>query len=186
MYRRLQSLTAVRSRMMTRMTTTSPRPLHRRRWFLALLAALVVAAAAIGAYLDWIWWHPERAIVTTLAAIGLLLLAGLLVAIRRGVVRSIGLATAAVGAGLIIGQLVGPGRELPTHSDGTMTIRLTSPVVSEASGPADCATVSTHDQLQVEGDPNMRLPLPGRDAREYPFISPSVASGDMWAREEAG
>ena len=46
--------------------------------FIGVLVVVGLAAAAIGAYLDWLWWHPSEAIVITLVAIAAILLAGLL------------------------------------------------------------------------------------------------------------
>jgi hypothetical protein len=150
------------------------------RW-VAVLLVIGVAAALIGAYLDWMWWHPTKGILITLVAIGALLLAGVLAALRRRVASRVALGALALGAGLLIGQAVGPSREAPQLAAGSMVLRLDSPVAAEVSGPADCQTVPAGDQLQVSGDVNTRLPIDGMEPHEYPTVTPGVSFGDMWA-----
>ena len=160
--------------------TTRQRP--RRTWlFLGVLIVLAAVAAVVGGYLDWLWWHPTQGIVITLAAIGLVLLAGVLALFRRPITGAAAMVALALGAGLLIGQTFGPARELPQVSIGTMTLRLTEPIQAEAAGPANCSTVTAGDQLQVSQDVNTRLPLAGVPAERYPLVSASFSSGDMWA-----
>jgi hypothetical protein len=135
----------------------------------------------IGGYLDWVWWHPTRGVVGTLAAGALLLLAGALAAARRPQANRFALGAAAVGVGLLIGQAVGPMREPVELSSGTITIRLDSPVPSSATGPADCQTVPSGEHLQVTADVNTRLSIPEVDPAHSPTIVTSVSFGDMWA-----
>jgi len=82
----------------------------------------------------------------------------------------------AVGVGLLAGQNLGPDREpLVGPVDGTMTLRLTSPVVGVATGPAFCTNVASATEFQVSGDSNIRLDTP-----DQPFVSISVNVGDRW------
>jgi hypothetical protein len=151
--------------------------------WVAILLVIAGAAAVVGAYLDWLWWHPAKGILVTLVAIGALLLAGVLAALRRRATTPVALGALALGVGLLLGQAVGPSREAPQLQTGSMTLRLDSPVAAEVSGRADCQTVPAGDQLQVTGDVNTRLPLHGMEPQEYPSVMASVSSGDMWAPE---
>lgn len=56
-----------------------------------------------------------------------------------------------------------------------MTLRLMSPIVATATGPADCQNVASATEFQVSGDPNMRLDTPDR-----PFVSVYLNVGDRW------
>ena len=56
-----------------------------------------------------------------------------------------------------------------------MTLRLESPVVGVATGPANCTNVASATEFAVSGDPNMRLDTPDR-----PFVSASLDRGDRW------
>jgi drug/metabolite transporter superfamily protein YnfA len=147
----------------------------------AVLLVIAGAAAVVGAYLDWMWWHPTKGILITLVAIGALLLAGVLAALRRRITARIALGAVAVGAGLLLGQAVGPSREPLQGAIGSMTLRLDGPVASEVTSAADCQTEASGDQLQVSGDINGRLPLDGMDPRQYPSVSALFSAGDRWA-----
>jgi hypothetical protein len=153
--------------------------------FYGLLVALAAVAAVVGGYLDWLWWHPTQGIVITLAAIGLILLAGALALFRRPITGSAAMVALALGAGLLVGQTVGPARGLPQVSIGTMSLTLTEPIPAVATGPADCSSALSGDQLQVQvtQDVNTRLPLEGEPAERHPFVSAGFSSGDMWAPE---
>jgi len=155
---------------------TGPGPRSRRPLVLLVLAALAIVAALGGAYLDWIWWHPMRAITTTLIAIGLIVVGvvGLLIRVRP--VRFVGLGALAVGIGLIAGQVLGPVRELPTQSEGTMHVSLSRPAQVELDLPAMCQTVSTFDNLDVSADDMGALTL--EDGTHSMMIR--VTIGDMW------
>jgi hypothetical protein len=134
-----------------------------------------VVAGVVGAWFDWIWWEPYNGIVITLLG-GLLLVLGFVVGlVPRSLVRSIGLVVAGLGAGLLLGQNLGPARELPTTSHGTMTVRLTSPLVAEATSPATCSSTSDARNVAIfaESPSGMRL-VDGYAA------SPSLRIGDMW------
>jgi hypothetical protein len=91
-------------------------------------------------------------------------------------VRRAALVIVAVGIGLVAGQNLGPSREpLMIPSDGTLTLRLDSPVVGVATGPAICSNVASATEFQVSGDPNVRLDTP-----DQPFVSIYVNVGDRW------
>jgi hypothetical protein len=124
-----------------------------------------------------------QGIVITLAAIGLLLLAGMLALFRRRITTSGSMLALALGAGLLIGQTFGPSREPLEISTGQMMLRLDAPIQAVATGPADCQTVASGAELQVTQDVNARLPLEGVELARYPLVSTSFSSGDRWAPE---
>jgi len=127
-------------------------------------AILFLAAAILGAYLDWVWWPVYSGLMITIAAGLILIVAGLLALAARGNARRVALLGLAVGVGLLAGQNLGPSREpLISQPDGTITMELESPVVAVASGPADCTNVASATEFQVSGDPNLRLDSPDRD-----------------------
>ena len=67
--------------------------------------------AAIGAYLDWLWWHPTQGIVVSLMAIAAILLVGLLfLFVARSPPGWPSLALPSARA-LLLGQWIGPSRE---------------------------------------------------------------------------
>jgi hypothetical protein len=146
-----------------------------------IIAVIVFAVAAIvGAYLDWIWWPVYSGLVITLAAGAILFVGGVLALIGRGIhsgiVRRIALVVLVVGVGLVAGQNLGPSREpLINPSGGTITLRLESPVVGVATGPANCTNVASATEFAVSGDPNIRLDTPDR-----PFVSIYLDVGDRW------
>ena len=155
-----------------------------RGLFIAMLVVVALAAAAIGAYLDWLWWYPTEAIVITLMAIAAILLAGLLFLFRRSMTTRLAFIGLAFGVGLLVGQLIGPSREEITVTTGTMTLHLDGPIQGDASGPANCSTVASGDELQVTMTPPARLEIEGVDPQEHPIVSSTVAYGDRWQPEE--
>lgn len=117
-------------------------------------------------------WRP----IIALAAGVLLFSGGILALIGRGIVRRVALVVLAGGIGLVAGQNLGPSREpLIYQGGGTMTLRLTSPIVATGTSPADCQNVASATEFQVSGDPNMRLDTPDR-----PFVSVYLDVGDRW------
>lgn len=152
--------------------------------FIAMLVAVGLVAAAIGAYLDWLWWLPYQGIVVTLVAIGAVLLAGLLFLLRRALTTRLAFIGLAIGIGLLMGQWLGPSREPLFLDSGTMTLHLSGPIEADASGPANCQMVASGEELQVSGDTNIRLEIDGMDPQEYPLVSPSFAFGDRWQPDE--
>jgi hypothetical protein len=163
-------------------TTTS----GRRGLFIAVLIVVGLVAAAIGAYLDWLWWHPTEGILVTLIAIGAILLAGLLFLFRRSIITRLAFIGLAIGVGLLLGQWLGPSREPLAIADGTMTMRLDGPVQAEATGQALCQVVASGEELYVSQDINARLALDGVPAEAYPFVSGSFARGDRWQPDQGG
>ena len=149
--------------------------------FAATLLVLLSIAVGVGAYLDWIWWHPTQGIVVTLVAIGLLLVAGVALVLRRPLATRLALATAVVAAGLLAGQLLGPQRPTLEGSEGTMTIRLDAPIGADGSGSAYCQAEPDGGQIQVSDDSNIRLSLPGVQPEARPFVSAVVYRGDRWS-----
>ena len=153
--------------------------------FIAIGVVVLIAAAVIGAYLDWMWWPAYDGIVITIAAAALLLLGGVAWIVGRlsgrRVARRVGTIIVAIGVGLVVGQVVGPSREPLLMSDGTMTLRLESPVVASASSPATCTNGASQTEFMVSGDPNMRLDTPDR-----PFISVSFDVGGRWEALDGG
>jgi hypothetical protein len=168
--------------------TTSTRPTavarHRRR-FIAVLVPLFVVAALAGAYIDWMWWPLYSGLMLTIGAIAILLVGGVLWLIglvRRGIVRRIAIAVLAVGVGLLAGQNLGPSREpLIYQFDGTLTLHLTSPMVADGTGPANCINVASASEFSVTGDSNMRLETPDR-----PFVDVYLDAGDRWEAIDDG
>ena len=155
-----------------------------RRWPSGLLVAAVAfaVAAVVGAYLDWILWIAYDGFMVTLAAGLILLIGGLVAVLGRGTARRKGLLALAVGIGLVAGQNLGPTREpLIYQAGGTMILRLESPSVAIATGPADCTNVASETEFAVSGDPNMTIETPKRRS-----ISVYVNIGSRWdARDSA-
>ncbi|MEO8469138.1 MAG: hypothetical protein ABI573_05675 [Chloroflexota bacterium] len=142
----------------------------------AALVLIFGLASVVGAYLDWIWWVPYVGIMITIAAVAILVPAGLIAAIGRGKVRSLGIMALAVGIGLLAGQGLGPGREPLIQSlNGTMTVYLDTPIAATASGSASCLTVASGTEISVNGDSNMHLDTP-----DEPFLSVYLNKGDRW------
>ena len=140
------------------------------------LALIFSLAGVLGAYLDWIWLPLYSGIMITIAAIAILVPAGLIAAVGRGKVRSLGIMALAVAFGLLAGQSLGPSREPLIQSfNGTMTVHLDTPVVATASGSASCSSVASGTEISVNGDPNMQLDTPDR-----PFLSVYLNKGDRW------
>jgi hypothetical protein len=140
------------------------------------------AAAVVGAYLDWILWVDyEGLLITALAAI-IVLVGGLMTLVGRGIWRRIGAITLVVGIGLIAGQNLGPSREPMIFStDGTMTLRLESPVVAVATGSADCTNVASGTEFAVAGTSATRLETP-----EHHTIDVYLNVGDRWEAIDNG
>ncbi len=80
-----------------------------RWWWIGGLLVVAAIAAVVGAWLDWELWQPYNAIVITIAAIGLGIIAVVALLIPRPLSRSIGAVVGAIAIGLIVGQVLGPG-----------------------------------------------------------------------------
>lgn len=152
---------------------------------LLLLAALLLGLAA-GAYARWRLWLPIDALPATLGA-GLLLLLGVLLAIRgRRAPRIAGLALAAFGLGVLVGQQVGPARPALALSEGELTVLVERPVEAQGSIVATCQAAMPGPDLQVSGDPDLRVdllpddPSAPADVDQREFLGISVFVGDRW------
>lgn len=166
--------------------TSLRRQLPARPVLLGGLVALFICAFVAAAYWDWVWWEPYNALLPYLGEGALFLLTVILVTIPRA--RAFALVPAVVGIGLVAGQVLGPSRPELRQGDGTVTVRLTAPVSAEGSAAATCATSDDAGELQVSGDPNLRIDLipndpaapPDIDQRE--FVSVYLTIGDRWRR----
>ena len=166
---------------------TAPRRLAPSRpWLLVGLVALFVASFAAAAYYEWIWWEPYNALLPYLGEAVLLLAAIVLVPAAR--TRPFAVIPAVVALGLVAGQVLGPSRPELLHGEGTLTVHLTAPVRATGSVEATCATSAEGSDLQVSGDPNLRLDIfpdnpgapPDLDQRE--FVGVYLTRGDRWRR----
>jgi hypothetical protein len=163
---------------MTGPTAATP----RRRWralYAVAIGGLVVAALA-AAYMNWIWWVPSYGggLLIALAAAVILAVGGIaaLLGRRYASAKRVALVVLAMGVGIVAGEALGPSREPLIYVDnGTMTLRLESPVAATATGPAICQNVASATEFAVSGDPNMRLDTPDR-----PFVSVFTDVGDRW------
>jgi hypothetical protein len=140
-----------------------------------VFAAVLMAAVAAGAWLDWHLWHPMSGITITIGAIFALVMALVLWLARRPFARGLAAVALAVGIGLIAGQVLGPSRPELSIVDGTMTIRIDVDPAAERTGRATCSTEAAGDQLQAGNDPNE-----GRPSESADFISVSISIGDRW------
>jgi hypothetical protein len=142
---------------MTSVTSTPSRQ-RSRITAISIVAIPLALAAVVGAYIDWMWWIPYQGFALTLGAGLLVIVAGTVSLVGRGMVRRIGLVGLAVGVGLLLGQNLGPSREPLIATDGgSMTIRLDSPVRAEATGPAFCINVASETEFQVNGNAILTL-----------------------------
>ena len=164
------------------MDTTSTGRTRSRSILPAVAGVVLLLAAIVGAYLDWLLWPVYSGLLITIAAAVLLLIGGLVGLVGRGTVRRLGLFVLVMGVGIVIGQNLGPSREsLIYTSGGTMTLRLTSPYVAGATGEVTCQNVASETEFQVTGDPNMRL-----DTATSPFVMVYINKGDRWAATQDG
>jgi hypothetical protein len=156
--------------------------MRRTPWLpVVILALLGIVAAAIGAYLDWQWWHPTSGIMVTIAAAAALLLAGAVALGRTPVTRMVSMAIGAIGIGLLLGQNLGPSRETPLLGSGTVTLQLSEPAdAAEVTGRADCNLTASGDNFAIWGDPNIRLEVGDQDPHDRDFVGISITAGDMW------
>lgn len=157
--------------------TPAPTIARRRpsRAALLLFAAVLVAAVATGAWLDWHLWHPMSGITITIAAIFALVMALVLWLARRSFTRGLAAVALSLGIGLISGQTLGPSRPELSIVDGTMTVRIDGDATAQRTGRATCSTVAAGDQIQVGNDPNE-----GRPSGTADFINVSISIGDRW------
>lgn len=164
--------------------TVTPRP--RPRWATVSTVAVVLAvggvAAAVGAWIDWVHWNPVYGYQVLAIVVAIMVaIVGSIVAFalrRRGpVARLIWFTSLAVPVGLYLGMALGPSRPALLYDDGTYVLRLVRPAPLEVSGIASCSISEDGAQFSLSGSSD-QLPTEGA-----PFVSVSVASGDMFQRE---
>jgi hypothetical protein len=153
--------------------------------FIVIGVVVLIGATVIGAYLDWMWWPAYDGIVITIIAAAMLPLGGVVWSVGRltgrRVAGRVGTIIVAIAVGLVVGQVAGPSREPLIVSDGTMTLRLESPVVATGTSPATCSNGASQTEFAVSGDSNMRLDTPDR-----PFMSVNFDVGGRWEAIDNG
>ncbi|HET9417443.1 MAG TPA: hypothetical protein VFP30_07890 [Candidatus Limnocylindria bacterium] len=148
---------------------------------LALLLIPLAVGAGVGAYLDWMWWHPTSGILVTIMAGGLLVLSVLAWSSRWQPIRPVVLWVAAFAIGMLLGQNVGPSRPPISLVSGSLAVELTEPADAQpASGSADCQLTPDGLNFQVSGDPNIRIEIGDQPREEQDNLQVSIARGDMW------
>jgi hypothetical protein len=163
---------------MTAVERPAPRTSRNR---IAALILVALVGVAIGAYLDWLWWHPMSGITITLAAGGLLMLAALAWSSRWMPVRPAALGVAALGIGLLLGQNFGPSRPPITQISGRLVVQLTEPANAHpAEGPASCQHTPDGRNFEISGDPNIRVEIGDQPREEQDALQIAIARGDMW------
>jgi hypothetical protein len=159
-----------------------------RRGRLIALALIFAAAIVAGAYGDWMWWEPYSGLLITLAAAAILVVAVVFAIPPRG--RGVAVVAAAVGIGLLAGQNLGPSRPALNHGEGTLTVTLAEPVQASASIAATCAADDGLTELQVAGDPNLRIaivpdnPAAPVEVDQREFVGVYLTVGDRWGRSD--
>lgn len=138
-------------------------------------AGLFALGAAVAAWFDWTYWHPSSQLAYVFVAPVVLVIGIVLAAIRR-LPMLLRFGTIPLVIGLIAGGLLGPSRPPTTSHDASIRLRLTSPVVAEATGSGGCVTVEAGDQLYVFGDQDLRV---GADVDEL-AVGFSLSYGDMY------
>lgn len=162
--------------------TAAERPTPRSSAIrIAALVLIALVGMAVGAYLDWLWWHPTSGILITIAAGGLLVLAALAWSNRLTLVRPAALGVVALAIGLLLGQSLGPSRPPITPVSGRLAIQVTEPANDQpAEGPADCQLTPDGRNFLLSGDPNIRVEIGDQAREEQDAVQISVARGDMW------
>jgi len=166
--------------------TARRRLVRSRPLVLGALVAAFVGSFVAAAYWEWIWWEPYNALLPYLGEGVLFLTAIVLAAIPRA--RPFALVAAVAGLGLVAGQIMGPSRAELRHGDGTVTIHLTAPVAATGSSAATCATSDGGTELQVSGDPNLRMnivpddPAAPADVDQREIVGVFLTVGDRWRR----
>jgi hypothetical protein len=153
-------------------------------WIIA--AGLFALAAVAGAWGDWILWKPYSGIMITIAAIAVLIVAGIFALIPRRRARQIGLLVGAVAIGGLAGQNLGPARPALTVSEGQVTVALTSPRGATGTASVTCEVNGEASELSMWSDPNLRLdilahdPAAPADVDQRAFVTVGVSVGDRW------
>jgi hypothetical protein len=148
------------------------------------LAAIFLAAAAIGAYAHWILWHPMDGVLIFLAVGAALLAAGAMAIVLKRGDRRLALVPLVVGVGLLAGQGLGPSREELQHDDGTLRVTLERPNATSGAAAALCETVASGSELQVGGASRLDIraddPTIPADIDQRAFVNISLRVGDRW------
>jgi hypothetical protein len=149
-----------------------------------ILVAVFAGSAVFGAYADWLWWMPYNGILITLAALALFLLALALATAPRA--RALALALMVGALGLLAGQNLGPARPELRQGDGHLSVTITAPSQSSGEHLATCASHIESGELQVSGDPNLRLdilpdsPDTPADVDDREIVGFYLTVGDRW------
>lgn len=163
------------------MTASAPATSQSSLLGIGALILITIAGAVVGAYLDWMWWHPMSGIVVTIGAIAVLLVGVMAWISRWRPIRPLAFAALAFGIGAILGQNLGPSRPPISQAAGSVTVELTEPADAEPiTGPADCQLTPDGENFQISGDPNLRLQMGEQPLELRDTIQLSVAKGDMW------
>ena len=142
--------------------------------FAVALAIVGLAAAVVGAWLDWLWWPVYSGLMITIVALGLLIVGIVLAFIPQRFVRRVGFVLLAIAIGGLLGQNLGPSREPLIQQEGTVTLTLQRPFADTTTASALCDNVASGTEFSVTGDVNMRL-------SDRSFVSIYLNAGDRWA-----
>jgi hypothetical protein len=151
-----------------------------------LAVGLALAGLAAGAYGDWILWHPMDGLMLTLGAGSLLIVAGVVALIPRRAARTAALGVLVFALGVVGGQVLAPGRPALMGADGTISMALDQAGGVSGAHVATCQTTGSGTELQISGDPNLRVDLldavPGApaDLDQRAFVGISITVGDRW------
>src|SRR3954452_18745973 len=123
--------------------------------FMAIASVAFIAAVAVGAYLDWLWWPVYDGVTITIAAAGWLLAGGIAwflgKVFGRRTLRRAAIVIVVIGIGLVFGQTVGPSRETLIISGGPMPLRLESPSAATGTSSATCSNGASQTEFAVSG-----------------------------------
>jgi hypothetical protein len=157
--------------------------MSRRPIVIGAIVVLAIAGFIAGAVFDWFNWHPMDAVLLSIVAVPLTVVAIVLAIPRR--TRVAGLLLLAAGGGLIAGQALGPSRPQLAIAEGRLAMAVEQPVVTEGSDEGFCEWTEA-GELQVSGSSNLRLdllpPIQGAppDVDQRAFVALSVNVGDRW------
>ena len=166
------------------MRVRPPQVRSRRGPLIAVAVVVLVIAAAIGAWLDWVWWEVYSGVVITLGAAVLIVVAIVLLIPRAS--RPVGFLVGAAAVGLLVGQNFGPSRSPLTVAEGAIELAISSPVTADGTAPATCSVSEDGRDLSIGGDPNLRLavlpddPNAPSDVDQREFVGVSFSIGDRW------
>jgi hypothetical protein len=151
---------------------------------IAALAVIFIIAGAIGAYANWILWHPMDGVLIFLAAGVALLAAGVMAIALKRRARRVALVPLVVAIGLLAGQGFGPSRPELQPDQGTMTVTLERPNAASGTGAAMCDTVENGSELQVSSASRLDIleddPTIPADIDQREFVTIGLRVGDRW------